>query len=776
MRNKGRRLQPTSVVMFLLGLVGFIRVKNSSRLELFTPKQHEFWNASFPIISSVSTSYQSMAVVSHVSSNELGIFFPPQMDTTIEEDLLEQLSWRSYEDFLTRKNCAPTGQVELLMPLSPDMSWELQSFDLQGRRKIIGGDEFYITFHDLRSIPGGTWQDWPTISSVDDDGNRVHPTAVAHVEDLNNGRYRLHFVQSPYVHPLRYRQGQEDASFSGSGILTIRSQYICGIGRLGPPAKANWIAGGHHVWSSSQTVDAMPPLAPFVAPHPMGVSQINLRTYRKVLGLGDSLMKQFLGALGGGVPIPNMGCPLNTTTLDQWKEMLDKPIFERELKRENAALIIGSAVWDLLEVQASSMADDDWEDHKIAFEALIGYARERFPEADLFWKSPTALHIHVPIDAIQKGDSKVVQKTIGKRKKLHDRLKYMSASRSKKLFENQKEWCRDLNISLLDLYETSFLAAEETLTGDGRHYTDDFNEATMDWFRKEDSIEELWNMFGSKYNPTPPVQQLPARNEAMEDATRCYIVWIEHINAVLLSMTEQERPSLPTGTLAESCGVPQVHQNNNKSSRQSTRKLWTFEGLVDEGYLESKPHRQLMSELFEKGAEYVYGMILWKTLQWPNVTTHPQMHDMIKVVGREQGRVIAAVMGKGAFGSDYFLQEGLHRLLENDGISPALKDRKRRPQLLIVSDSSKHIKDYIPSSASASLSFDVTSLGGNDDHPLGFLYSVATMPDLDGIILPNCTSDSSRMIRGLLTYIRKKDAISLGHFGSNIRSLCLDRS
>ena len=95
--------------------------------------------------------------------------FPPRTNVTTNDT--------------TYSSCLVTSQVQLV---PHERHWILSSFDIHGTPKNIGGDEYYVTYKDDSMI----------------DSARNSPTAVAMVQDFQNGSYKLQFVTSPSLTPL----------------------------------------------------------------------------------------------------------------------------------------------------------------------------------------------------------------------------------------------------------------------------------------------------------------------------------------------------------------------------------------------------------------------------------------------------------------------------------------------------------------------------------------------------------------------------------------------
>jgi len=140
----------------------------------------------------------------------------------------------------------------------------LQSLDLEGKRKITGGDEFYVTFRDKNN-------------------NSFSPTAIARVRDLDNGSYKLNFVKS--CSP----EGNDSEEQAGIGSITISLLYTCFVGAIKPPLKNEWNHSflTNNEYTSMENVKA-PPMTtanlPKIFPE--------LALYETVYVLGASTMRQ----------------------------------------------------------------------------------------------------------------------------------------------------------------------------------------------------------------------------------------------------------------------------------------------------------------------------------------------------------------------------------------------------------------------------------------------------------------------------------------------------
>jgi len=68
--------------------------------------------------------------------------------------------------------------------------------------------------------------------------------------------------------------------------------------------------------------------------------------------------------------------------------------------------------------------------------------------------------------------------------------KYVTSSRAEhlNLHQKQKILMKELNVTYLDLYETTYLSAHKTLPNDGIHYLNSWNRDILDWFYPFDNV------------------------------------------------------------------------------------------------------------------------------------------------------------------------------------------------------------------------------------------------------------------------------------------------
>ena len=141
----------------------------------------------------------------------------------------------------------------------------------------------------------------------------------------------------------------------------------------------------------------------------------------------------------------------------------------------DVALILGSAVWDILEPTNNNETqnDKDFADHLQACRQLIVRDRSQYPNngVSLFWKSLTAFHVHLLPERCYEN-----QKCI-------DRTRYMSTTLIKDLHVRQKQLMEEeLGVPFLDLFEATYLSASWSMPGDGRHYQYRLNQRLNNYY------------------------------------------------------------------------------------------------------------------------------------------------------------------------------------------------------------------------------------------------------------------------------------------------------
>jgi hypothetical protein len=338
------------------------------------------------------------------------------------------------------ESCSPTVQVQIIV--QKDSNWLIQSIDENGRNKTVGGDEFYVTYSDSAT----------NYTSM--------ACAVALVDDQGNGAYRLRFSTTPMASKL--------SNIPSVGTFKVSLQYTCGIGQIPQPSKNSWPTGGYCMASWTRKNVTQPPIRQFTPP-----TDIDFSPYSLVVSFGDSLMEGLVRGAGKGAYFRNQTSFkaniwqfLNLETLPLVQLRLDQ-FHAKELNASNVALVLGSSVWDILE--QDNIQGRGFKDHLEACRQFIQSTQEKYPHVALYWKSPSALHIHR------------VRQSCFTRKSCNKQLRYMSNSRAKYLYEEQKKIAHEMSIPFIDLFEAYYLSADWTMWSDGRHFVSEFNRRVLSW-------------------------------------------------------------------------------------------------------------------------------------------------------------------------------------------------------------------------------------------------------------------------------------------------------
>lgn len=109
------------------------------------------------------------------------------------------------------------------------------------------------------------------------------------------------------------------------------------------------------------------------------------------------------------------------------------------------AFITGSGIWDL----AYGWLSADMTKHLDAISEYITTIRTQYPSLDIYWKSPSPMHLH------RRG------------RPPFSMTSYITA---KNLYVGQKKLMKELNVPFLDLYNAYFLSAAWTAPGDTIHF------------------------------------------------------------------------------------------------------------------------------------------------------------------------------------------------------------------------------------------------------------------------------------------------------------------
>lgn len=260
--------------------------------------------------------------------------------------------------------------------------------------------------------------------------------AVAKVKDKLRGIYPYTWI------PLKTSSFQK---------VRITTQYSCGKGYVNPPLKNTWPDSGAIIKSIEYDLK--------------GQVYFNdtkrLHDSSQLVAFGDSLMEQFTQ---NRIPFVKVQAALMMSILQQ--RFID-PIDKMMSTNPNAKqIMLNSGVWDLLE----GFVDPGFSEHIEAMEKLIKHIQTRYPNLTILWKSMTGVHIH-------RCDCK-------NNKPCSNRIKYMSSSRAKRIYELQKDLLKTTfpMVVFLDMYDYTFANANQSKVHDGRHYNKEFN-------------KKLWKLF-----------------------------------------------------------------------------------------------------------------------------------------------------------------------------------------------------------------------------------------------------------------------------------------
>ena len=381
-------------------------------------------------------------------------------------------------------NCPLTSHVKILVDNSTDPfkpRWILQTFSKDDARKIVGGDEFYVTFTDENAQPNDNFKD---------NDNQAPPTAVAIIQDLNNGDYELTFKTPPVLESDDLHVGVPvpvPSNISDTGTLTIHLDFTCGIGRLPVPLKIGWKTSGATHQMLNITNVPRPPISKFKLSQAHDFSK-----YKKIMFYGDSLLRMMATDTNEGrryhyfrsnyFYAGSVRSHLSLDTLDHWQtHFLNSYNASVHQNWPDVAVIVGSSIWDLCPASLH-YSDSNFEpgfiaqgsnftDHFEACQQLISWIQSTYPGLKIYWRLPSAIHIHrVHCFLASKVDA------------CYQRTMYESRTRANYLYNGQKALMQDLNVSSLDFFEATHLSAHHSVVNDGMHFSFEFNRYLMNHF------------------------------------------------------------------------------------------------------------------------------------------------------------------------------------------------------------------------------------------------------------------------------------------------------
>lgn len=323
--------------------------------------------------------------------------------------------------------------------------------------KTVGGDELYV--------------EW--ISNTD--------MGVAAIIDQHDGAYRLEFTRPPAYQynmtnnikivtigqngndsPTDIRHDvNPDETF---GQLFIHYHYTCGVAAYYALERQNFTGIGDVRESFTHSHIPRPSIQDFVPPNKDGA--IDLSKYDLLIPFGDSVIREFY--LQTFLKYTPSNCSRPTQyqhtghALSKKSDLLDwldlfKTTYGDVIDTWNGsiALITGSAVWDLLafdDVYGGALRPDMME-HLNTVREYITAIRATYAGVDIYWKSPSALHLH-------RRDASLWTNPLNS---------YHTASI---LDVAQKKLMKELKVPYLDLYNAYYLSAAWVKTNDTMHYSE----------------------------------------------------------------------------------------------------------------------------------------------------------------------------------------------------------------------------------------------------------------------------------------------------------------
>ena len=374
-------------------------------------------------------------------------------------------------------------------------------------------------------------------------GNR--PFAIGVMTPINKNDSDNAHGHSPYKHSLRWVASPMNSPISTSqlpmskrGHVSIHFQYSLGMGSLPPPHKHDLLHGGaiqtcylcpnvvvpssyEQRPNATNTQAKITNDCTLISLQPFRIPTITKRlsSYDIIIAYGDSILEQLVASRryenNNSAPPkaeprprihfgPKIASPLNHRTMASLFHGLDS--FVSTILRDpscistlSIALLLNSALWDVLSDEATTVLrdvsgsdhklpfdhqhNDPWKEHIEILRQYLSLIQTRYPTIRIHWVLPTAVHIHrvhVLSDPLLliKAPQKIA------------RTKYMSSSRTYQLYQRQKDVIVSLNdehrnlaqIWCVDIYEATFLSADWTLPGDGRHYRSELNQRMLSWF------------------------------------------------------------------------------------------------------------------------------------------------------------------------------------------------------------------------------------------------------------------------------------------------------
>jgi hypothetical protein len=261
-----------------------------------------------------------------------------------------------------------------------------------------------------------------------------------------------------------------------NGSLTFYYDYTCGIGSMMPPTKNSFARAGEI--QATFTISNVPQ-PPFQTFSPPNINyEIDLSKYDEVIFFGDSLMREFSGAkaphynLDHRVYYDNTNQALSSQEEMQslYAKLQEWHGSELQSQNQSVAVVLGSSTWDILRYRI----EPDLREHREAIRAFVQRVQNNYPKANLYWKSPSAIHLHN-----FKGLAGLTTDPVWL-----SRSRYMCYGVPHQVHRAQKALLRELGVPYLDLYTAYFLSAPWSRPGDARHYQDPVGARLLSYYWK----------------------------------------------------------------------------------------------------------------------------------------------------------------------------------------------------------------------------------------------------------------------------------------------------
>lgn len=231
----------------------------------------------------------------------------------------------------------------------------------------------------------------------------------------------------------------------------------------------------------------LPDLVPPPAAQPSnGDGLIDLSRFDAVVAIGDSTMRQFrptnADRMRVRIEFHQLSFLLDASSARRCGERarMARRVLGGAASPARQLVLYGGGTWDVMSEYGggSETTHLPLPEYEAAFATCLRGVRAAFPNATLVLKSLQALHPH-RVDC-QTATSQLLvnaQNARNRTSTCHVRTKYMSASRTSRLFLSQERVAASLGVRTLGrLYSLTYRHAHQTVRGDGRHFTPQFND------------------------------------------------------------------------------------------------------------------------------------------------------------------------------------------------------------------------------------------------------------------------------------------------------------